>query len=97
MTEYKITASSRIGGIENRGWCLDWKGDGWNEPWSDDDRKDSEYLESLEDAKSIVDSYQDEFNEFVTLSVDRTTYDEDGEIVEEESGVYEIKGTKEIE
>lgn len=96
MTEYKITASSSIGGIENRGWCLDWKGEGWKEPWTDDCRKDNEYFEDLEEAKAIVDHYQDEFNEFVTLSVDRTTYDKDGEIIESEGSVYEVTGSKEI-
>ena len=87
--DYKITASSRIGGIENQGWWLDWKG----EEWSDDIRKDNKHFDTLEDAQSIVDRCAKEFDEFVSLTVDRTIYDEDWEIMDE-SCVYEISGTK---
>lgn len=92
MKTYKITASTPYGGVEKRGVCLDYKGDGWNEPWKADNSKDNESFASIADAVSTVDRERESFDSDWTLEIYCTEIDDDGELIDEGT-VYSVPGT----
>lgn len=73
---YTLTAISPIGGVGGRGWSMNYEhGD---EKWSSDHRGDSNFYSSLSEAREDMDRQAENFEEFVTLSVDGASLTQKG-------------------